>query len=325
MRSQYIYPVVFCLMLLIGITGKAEEEKLSQRDKIVDTFIDADVGKLRGEERRKAFAAFRTLNSDLAIPAVVRGVNIAAEMRSSCPIMVLARKLQELVRQSEDAELLAKAAANLNKPGEKTHYGSYLDSLKEFIETRLQVLEGRSGELRLKGGGTAGQLRRSLKPLNEWTVQDLIDASKVERGANLVRVLEEMKRRKGGEYTRAMLQAIENVPAKEKELARGLLVQRLTRLTDKQLVSYLQTPTSTKKGYPELRSAAIRAIDYKESKLYLPLIGRLLDPDATVRTHAHDVLVKMTGEDFGPESDAPLSEAFIAQKKWLAWEKQQTP
>jgi len=329
-------PLLTLLLTMMQLTlpgavvgQKAEPDRidgriLDRRDKIVDTFIDADIGKITGVKRRNAFAEFRALNSDQALPAVVRGINKAAEIRNSCPIMVIARKMQDLVQQSTDTVVLTTALKNLNDPGEKTHYGSYLISLKADVENRLQQLEGRMGALRLKGGGTAGQLRRSLKPLSQWSVQDLTDATKVERGANLVRVLEEMKNRKGSAFTGAMLLAVETVPASEKDLVRGLLVQRLTRLSDKQLTAYLQPPAVSSPGAAELRSAAIRAIDYKESKLYKPLIQRLLDPDATVRTHAYKVLVKMTGEDFGPGAGAPLSQAFVAQKKWTQWEAAQS-
>src|SRR5262245_57938444 len=66
-----------------------EEEKL---DAIIDRFIDADTGKVKGEDYKKAVQEFEKIGPE-GIPALIRGLNKAAAIEHSCPAVVIARKL----------------------------------------------------------------------------------------------------------------------------------------------------------------------------------------------------------------------------------------
>src|SRR3954462_5425296 len=72
---------------------KEEEARL---DEVIDRFIQYDTGRLRGEDARRALRDFEKLGPE-AIPALIRGVNRAAEIQHSCPVVVIARKLNRLL------------------------------------------------------------------------------------------------------------------------------------------------------------------------------------------------------------------------------------
>src|SRR5437762_13064835 len=61
-----------------------EEEKL---DAVVQRFILSDIGKLTGREAEKAVAEFKSLGPE-AVFALVRGLNRAANIESSCPALI---------------------------------------------------------------------------------------------------------------------------------------------------------------------------------------------------------------------------------------------
>jgi hypothetical protein len=81
---------------------KEEEEKI---DEIIDRFMLYDIGRLQGEAARKALKDFKDLGPE-AIPALVRGLNRAATIEHSCPVVVIAQKIGKLLGTSEDRELL---------------------------------------------------------------------------------------------------------------------------------------------------------------------------------------------------------------------------
>src|SRR3954453_17342179 len=64
---------------------REEEDKL---DDVIDRFILADTGRLKGPEGRKAVQEFEALKSE-AIPALIRGVNKAARINHSCPVLMI--------------------------------------------------------------------------------------------------------------------------------------------------------------------------------------------------------------------------------------------
>jgi len=88
---------------------KEEEEKI---DEIIDRFMLYDIGRLQGEAARKALKDFKDLGPE-AIPALVRGLNRAAMIEHSCPVVVIAQKLGKLLGTSEDRELLEFVCDNI--------------------------------------------------------------------------------------------------------------------------------------------------------------------------------------------------------------------
>ena len=308
------------LLLVFLVLAKSPPGLNAQRpgargrnDQIVNAFILYDIGRLRGAEAQRAVQSFNQLTGEQAIPALVRGVNKTARMRQSCPIIVVAGKLQGLLRSTSNRGILKNAIRDLNSAGPGVFYESYVERLRELAEKKLYGDKKVVQELR---GGTASQLARAKKPVDQWTYDDLKDAIYQERDSQLVRVLEQLMLRKGAEHTKALAEAISGVPEETKELARGLLAQRLARMTDRTLIAKLEDPEL------EVRAAAVRAIGYKGSPLYKELAAALRD-EPLVAEHARQALVKLSGEDLGPPEGAGAMDWYRASKRWEKWADQQ--
>ncbi len=295
-------------------------EKPNQYDRIVNDFIAYDIGQLRGQPGQQAYQRFfQALNGEEALPALVRGVNKAARIQSSCPIVVISTKLQAIVAAAKDEKALAPAFSELNAKDGQVYYAAYVNSLRQAIDKRLSQLTGEKPQLArsIRGGGTAGQLLRSLKPIEEWSLEDLQTAVVEEKQTDLLRVLEELKNRKGAQYTTALAEAIPKVSDEMRPIARGLLAQRLARMTDSTLRAKFRDEDA------EVRAAAARAIGYKRSEMYAELAVAIRDKDAQVAEHAHAVLIKLTGQDFGPSKDASPVDRVLASQAWEKWSQEQ--
>ncbi len=291
-------------------TSRREDKRY---DEVVNAFIAYDIGQLRGAQGQRANQAFRSLQGDAAIPAVIRGVNKAARMRQSCPIIVVARKLENMLEATKDDDMLRYAIDHLDNSGQGVVYGSYVDRLRELAERKLY---GEGRRQRKLQGGTVSQLLRAQKPVEQWTYEDLQEAIHQEKGSQLVRVLEELEKRKGAQHTNTLAQAIAVVPDDAREIARALLAQRLVRMTDGTLRAKLEDPNV------EVRAAAVRAVGYKRAPLYREVAAAMRDKPL-VAEYARQVLLKLSGEDFGPGPDASVAEWYAASKRWEAWAERQ--
>jgi hypothetical protein len=292
-------------------------QERDEYDQIVDDFIQYDIGKLRGQPGQIANQRFRALNNSKAIPALCRGAVRASRIRASCPIIVISHKLGSLLRSTRDVEMLQHALDYLDPPGPQAPYGTYVNNLRQIANEQIRRVTGKGPLVAstLRGGGTASQLRRSRVELDKWSCDDLVDAVAEEKGTRLLQVLEELKDRKGSIYTEALAGAVATVSDDVKPIARGLLATRLVRMKDQTLRAKLKDRDA------EVRAAAALAIGYKGSPLYEELAAAMRDRDALVAANAHDVLVKMLGEDQGPPEGASGIEWFEASKRWEDWIK----
>lgn len=85
-----------------------------QFDKIVDDFIQYDIGQLRGKAGQAARRRFMSLGED-SIPALVRGLNKSAGIHASCPVGVIAGKLIQTLRGAQDSSLRQYAVNNIGR------------------------------------------------------------------------------------------------------------------------------------------------------------------------------------------------------------------
>src|SRR5438270_393720 len=81
----------------------AEEERQIRR--VIDRFIQYEMGKPGGAAGKKALADLKALGPE-AIPGLVHGLNRAANVGGSCPAVVIAARLELLLRGTEDRQLL---------------------------------------------------------------------------------------------------------------------------------------------------------------------------------------------------------------------------
>ena len=88
------------------------DDEENQLDQTIDRFIDAESGKLRGADAKKAQSDFQKLGPE-AIPALIRGLNRAARIDHSCPAVIIAKKLARMFSTTKDPELLQFARENI--------------------------------------------------------------------------------------------------------------------------------------------------------------------------------------------------------------------
>jgi hypothetical protein len=139
------------------------------------------------------------------------------------------------------------------------------------------------------------------------------------RGARQNQMLQSLKDGKGVLFTEALVSAIPRLEGEARRKAREALAERVTRMSDKTLGSYLQDED------PELRRAAALACAMKESKERVPDLVRLLsDPEPLVERAAHAALKELTGQDLGPPAGADRTERARAIAAWKVWWNKQS-
>jgi hypothetical protein len=146
----------------------------------------------------------------------------------------------------------------------------------------------------------------------------LEDLKKADNDQQRRGILDQLRDAKGAEYSDALATAIDAVPENIKPQARDALADRLQRMTANTLRAKLASDES------ETRVAAVRAAGRKQLRELAPeLIQLLLDRQPAVRQAAHQALVSLTGEDFGPAAGASTAESFVAKKRWEKWLSEQ--
>jgi hypothetical protein len=275
---------------------KAEEDKL---DKIIDQFMLYDIGRLRGADARKALKDFKELGPE-AIPALIRGLNRAAQIQHSCPVVTIAEKLGRMLLASNDQELLEFARDNIGAGVGRTRHVGVLQDLRVKVMLRKNVLVRRPPP--------------GPKSPRVMALSELVDAASTERGPRLKSILYELERRRGEEVLPGLANAAGSYDKEIKQLGRDLLTRHLTRQSEDFVKEKL------KDNLVEVRQAAVRVVASKMPQLMGDLIDVLADEKGEVQTAAHDALVKFNrGEDFGPTADADKEQITEAQEKWRSW------
>ena len=275
---------------------KEEEEKY---DRIIDRFIQADVGLLRGAEARDAVRDFEGLKSD-AIPNLIRGLNRAARIEHSCPVVVIGKKLQRMLLASDDQELLQFARDEIGAGVGRTRHQGVIQDLRFKCTLRKNVLARRGPP-----GPKAPRLLSNA---------ELAQAASTERGPRLKQVLIELETRRGKEVLDGLTVAATRYDSDTQTLGRDLLERHLAR----QPAAYVKGRLADEQA--AVRRAAVRAVGAKFPALAPAVIDLLGDGDAEVRAAAREALVRLSrGQDFGPSPDASTTEREQAQQKWRDW------
>jgi hypothetical protein len=276
-----------------------EEDKL---DAIINRFIQYDTGQLRGEDGRKALKDFEALGYE-AIPALIRGLNKAAQLDHSCPTLVIGRKLRKMLLSSDDTVLLEFARDEIGAGVGRVKYSGNLADL------RVQCMLRKNALLRAGVGAP--------KTLRTMTTAELVKAAEKESGARLKSVLVELEGRRGAEVL-VGLSATVSHPDKE---VRTLAIDLLDRHLARQAPNFVRQ--QLKDDNAEVRKSALRAAA-RMPALVGDVIDCLNDAQTDIRETAHAVLVKLAkGEDFGPSQQAEDEERQQAVRKWRAWWEKQ--
>jgi hypothetical protein len=281
---------------------KEEEDKL---DQIIDRFMLYDIGRLQGEAAKKALKDFKDLGPE-AIPALVRGVNRAARIEHSCPVVVIAQKLNRLLLASDDQELLDYVRDDIGAGVGRTRHAGVLQDL------RLSVTMHRNAVARRPPPGP--------KSPRLMTVTELADAGSTERGPRLKSILIELEKRRGKEVLPGLAHAAGSYDKDIRKLGRDLLERHLARQTEAVVKEKLHDELT------EVRLAAVRVVAARMPRLAGELIDLLGDEQAEVRAAAHDALVRLArGEDFGPSADAGKEQTSADQERWRSWWARKNP
>jgi hypothetical protein len=272
-------------------------EEEDQLDDVINRFIQFDTGQLRGDEGKKAQREFEKLGPE-AIPALIRGLNRAARLKHSCPTAKIAKKLYRMLGATDDRELLEFARENIGAGVERTLHAGTLR------------------ELRLLCTARKGLLAKAAPPGPQpkfMSTAKLSEAASTSRGAQLKVILVELERRRGDDVVGGLATAALDSERDVADLSRNLLEKYLSR-QEPALVRL-----KLKDSHVEVRKAAARAVAAKLPELTGDLIDLLGDAEAEVRQTAHQALVKLARQDFGPASDATRPQIDDAIRKWRAW------
>src|SRR5262245_9925225 len=117
-------------------TTKEEEAKF---DKIIDRFILADTGKLKGPEHKQAMEDFEKLPPE-SIFALIRGMNKAAAIDHSCPALVIGKRLHKQLRVSNDVDLLTFARENIGAGVGRSRHADAIKDLRLAIAKRISTV-----------------------------------------------------------------------------------------------------------------------------------------------------------------------------------------
>jgi hypothetical protein len=285
------------------------DEEEDQLDKIISRFVKADIGELRGDDALRARKDFDKLGPE-AIPALIRGLNEAAQIEGSCPAVLIAKKLRRLLAFSDDAELLQFARENIGAGVTASRHMSVLRDLKVACMVRRNLV------LRNGGGTPTTAADLASKSPGSMTVSELTEVVTSERGARFKDALAELAQRRGDDALGALASAAANLAESEpKEMAHEQLVKAVTRLP----LSVLKT--KLKDDSVELRATAAEVAGTRGFLSTGGLLVELLsDDEARVRDAAHQALVKLNkGTDLGPDDKAGDAERAAAVKKWRDW------
>jgi hypothetical protein len=286
------------------LTGEEED----QIDQVIDQFIRADIGKLRGAEAKKAVEEFQRLRPE-AIPALIRGMNRAAHIEASCPAVVIAKKLAVMLNASDDLELLEFARENIGAGVTQSRHMGVIKDLRVTCMLRKRVVMQNTVALRTANPAPAAPNLRSL------STSQLVAEAASERGPRREQIVRELQQRPRDQLLADLGSAAGDASnPKGRQGARELLGTYLSRQGTGILKENL------KHEAPEVRAAAARVVGNKGLRFGDDLIDLLADDGADVREAAHQALVRLNrGTDLGPERDAGEDGRAAAVRKWRDW------
>jgi hypothetical protein len=279
----------------------AKEEKAL--DQVIERFIQYEIGKVRPGEGARIIEDFHKLGPEATF-ALIRGLNRAANIEGSCPVVVIGKKLGKILRSTEDVELLQYARESIGLGVTVKRHQSILTDLKFACVLR-------KGELARKGIVKQAPAHKAMSKLS---VAELNKAIETEHGPQVPPLLKELAQRKGDKVIDALSTAAAQHDSGVQKLARELLTKNLTRLSPSQVKARLKDENT------EVRAAAARASISKGLRLGGELIDLLEDADENVRQSARQGLVQLSkGADYGPAPEADAAARAQAVKQWRAW------
>jgi hypothetical protein len=297
-KPREVNPLAPSLPLL----SDQEEEKI---DNTMDRFIQYDMGLMRGAEGKKALQEFRNLGPE-AIPGMIRGLNRAAKIESSCPAVTIAKKLAVMLRASNDPDLLDFARENIGAGITQSRHMAVIKDLRLLCILRKRSVGNNPVIVRTPP-------KQDQEPIT-LGVPDSPPADQPKRDAKSERTLRSLADRNDDEAVDELAKAASSKDKNTQQLSRDLLTRVLSRQSTKALKEKLKDSNTL------VRSTAARVVGSKRLLLGGELIDLLSDEAIEVRQAAHQSLVRLNhGTDLGPAAGASEAERSAAIKKWRGW------
>jgi HEAT repeat protein len=274
------------------------DEESKKIDAVIDRLIQADIGKIRGDDAKKANDDFNRLGPE-AIFNLIDGLNRAANMESSCPAVIIGKKVARVLSTSDDLELLQFAKENIGADVTAKRHLNVLKDLQSMILFRKAAVQR---TIAIKG-----------KAPSTMSLADLEKAITKESGAKLKAMLTEAEKRQGPKAVDLLLMGIANPDAEIAKLSQRLLAKNLQHQPGDALKTLL------KHDRKDVRIEAAQAVGAKKLRYGAELIVLLQDGDDDVRQAGRSALKAISGVDHGPESDANSEARLTAIERWRDW------
>jgi len=310
-------------------------------DAVVDRFILYDIGQLPGQQGMVARNTFNSLGYE-AIPAVIRGLNRAAKLRQSCPVIVLASKLRALLAQCRDPSMIELAIDHLGEDvSPRDPYYHALMNLKRELVAMLPASHPRRRMLDTLAtvGSDPARLSaflRSESAEERLAAVRMIRAAGLPLGDELLRLLSDPDAAVCQEARAALRQLARNEdfgpePDASPE-ARAEAIGKWRSWWAKQAANsvYSQVEKQSNEallktlgsGDANERWAAVVVVRTRRLPYYGELISLLRDRDLSVRREARRALTQLAdGRDFGPDDNAAPAAVDQAVAQWQRWQK----
>jgi len=285
----------------LPLLTEKEEEKV---DDTVDRFIQYDMGQLRNEEGRKALKEFRELGPE-AIPGLIRGLNRAAKIESSCPAVTIAKKLAVMLRASNDPDLLEFARENVGAGITQSRHMGVIRDLKMVCIMRKRTVGNNPVVARARP-------RQEEKPVTLTIPDSPPEETRVLQTKG--KYLREAAKRGDDQSVVELAHAATSKDKDTRQLGQELLTQVLSAQDADKVKEALKNKRAI------VRSTAARVVGDQQFPFGTELINLLSDESSEVRDAAHQALVRINGDkDFGPGADSSNAERLAAIKKWREW------
>ena len=279
------------------------KEEYQRYKKIVDDFILYDIGQLKGAAGLKALQDFNNLGPEATL-VLIEGLNEAANMKSSCPAVIIGKKLGRLLRGTRDRDLLDYTRTTVGIGVTAQRHMGVIRDLKVACITRKSYLQRNN----------IPQPRYGEKEPGKMAVTELVKATDSAKGSRLMQLLTELESRKGDKVLSTLGSAMNHKDKKVKALAQNLLLKHLYRQPKDVLKQQL------KNEMPEVRGVAAYIVGYKSLPWGNDLIGMLDDYSPLVRQGARGGLIRLSrGQDFGPQPGSSETQRQQAIRRWQAW------
>lgn len=337
LRFQGLLAIMTLPMLACAVVAqeRAPSPREAAIEKTVDDFIRFDIGRVADpRERNRIVQAWGQLNSEDAVPALVRGLNWASQNRASCPITAISGKLRSILGASKNPELGTYVLQNLQRR-DAGSYTSHIQAVHASAEQQVLRIKGKEyAQGQLARRASADQQRMAYVPglkLTDLPIRGPAANGSDLSGGNGRRVPPE--RAPHGEASAptpsaslATLKTDELVAHLDIRSSQASALHELHRRVSSgddaaSLVSHSDRIARVlKQGVPEARESAARLLGTIRARTQVPaLIGALDDSDPKVRSAAATALTRTTRQLFGPTDNASPAEVRQAIAKWRDW------